>query len=128
MAKKYKQPQNVGSIVLDNFDYLKKLARTKSDKKRHSLLNKANRDQLLSLVEISANILSNFNLTPKQKKRLQPYAGLVRKLARVRSEKAARKIVRQTGRGAILPALLAPILIEAASHLISKFTRGNGST
>jgi hypothetical protein len=72
--------------------------------------------------------LSNFNLTPKQKKRLQPYAGLVRKLARVRSEKAARKIVRQTGRGAILPALLAPILIEAASHLISKFAGGNGST
>jgi hypothetical protein len=114
--------QAVGQRVVDNYGFLKSLARTKSTKKRSAMLQNATCDQLLALTEVSSNILAgNFCLTKKQKSRLSPYSNYIRKLARLRSESTARRfITNQTGGQAVLAALLGPILVEAAHHLISK--------
>jgi superfamily I DNA/RNA helicase len=119
MVKRMTQP--IGPLILKNYAFLKKLAKTKSNKKRKSLLDSANRDQLLALVEISSNLLSSFKLGKKQRNRLLPFAPTIRKLSRVRSERSARKLIQQTGTGVpLFAALLAPVIAEAASHLISK--------
>jgi hypothetical protein len=111
----------IGPLILKNYAFLKKLAKTKSNKKRKSLLDSANREQLLALVEVSSNLLSNFKLTKKQRDRLLPFAPTIRKFSRVRSERSARKLIQQTGTGVpLFAALLAPVIAEAASHLISK--------
>src|SRR6266576_1660781 len=104
----------IGPRIIDNFNFIKKLARTKSDKKRLHLLRNAKGEELLSLVEIAVNILStNFSLSNIQKRRLLPHSLYIRKLAKVRTEKGARKVV-QYGSGAFLLALLIPIIAEAA--------------
>jgi hypothetical protein len=92
------------------------------------LLQGATCAELLSLTEISSNILrGKFNLSSRQKKKILPHASYIRRLGALRSEKGARKFVKnQTGGQAVLGALLAPILIEAARHLISKVA-GDGS-
>jgi hypothetical protein len=118
-------PQHVGPLILKQFSFLKTLCKTKSDKKRCEMLHLASCEQLLSLVEVCHNIISsNFHLTSRQKKKLLPFANTVRELARARSEKRARAVIRhnQIGGGgpAILAAILSPILIEAAQHLIAK--------
>lgn len=119
--------QIIGERVLDNYDFLKKVARCRSEKKRMDLLHNATSNELLALIEISSNILKgNFCLTSKQKKRISPYASYLRELSRIRSEKGAKRFVRnQKGGQAVLGALLAPILVEAAHHLISKIA-GDG--
>jgi hypothetical protein len=116
--------QPIGQRVLDNYAFLKKLARTKSTKKRAHLLENATSDELLALTEVSSNILAgSFCLSKQQKGRLSPHSAYIRKLARLRSEKTARRFIKnQTGGQAILGALLGPILVEAAHHLISKLT------
>ncbi|KAL3106589.1 hypothetical protein niasHT_018231 [Heterodera trifolii] len=112
--------QNIGERVVHNYDYLKKLGKTTSEKKRRHLLNSAGCEELLTLVEICLNVLNgNFCLSSKQKQRLAPFAKDIRQLARVRSERGARKYVQQSG-GSLFAPLLAPILIEAARYLLSK--------
>jgi hypothetical protein len=111
--------QMVGERVVHNYDYLKKLGKTTSEKKRRHLLNSAGCEELLALVEICLNVLNgNFCLSSKQKQRLAPFAKDIRQLARVRSERGARKLVQQSG-GSLFAPLLAPILIEAARYLLS---------
>ena len=115
-----KKAQVIGPRVIDNLMYIKKLARTKSDKKRLDLLRNANTEELLSIVEIALNILSsNFLLSNIQKKKLLPHSNYIRKLAKVRSEKGARKVI-QYGGGAFLPALLIPVIAEAVRFLLTK--------
>jgi superfamily I DNA/RNA helicase len=127
MGRRKKERQNVGERIIKNFNFLKKIAKTHSTKKWKALINNANSDELLSLTEISSNILSGqFKLTQKQRQKLLPFANYIRKIARARSEKGARKIYsNQQGGQAVIGALLAPILVEAANHLITKIT-GNG--
>ncbi|KAL3068191.1 hypothetical protein niasHS_016437 [Heterodera schachtii] len=111
--------QTVGQRVLDNYEYLKSLGRTTSHKKRRHLLSTAGCEELLSLVEICLNLLNgSFCLTRKQKQKLLPFANTIRRLARVRSEQSARKLIlqqqpQQEG-GSLFAPLLAPILLEAA--------------
>jgi len=126
MARREVQP--IGQRVLDNYNFLKKLSKVRSEKKRTSLLSNASCDELLALIEISSNVLAGrFCLTQRQRKRIIPFANYLRRLARIRSERGARKFVKnQRGGQAVLGALLAPILVEAASHLISKLAGQNG--
>ena len=130
MAKQ-RHIQSIGPLILKNYSFLKNLCRTKSNKKRCGLLNNASREQLLSLVEVCSNILSdNFQLSKRQKARLIPHANTIRRLARARSERGAKKIIReQTGSGApaVFASLLAPVIVEAAQHLISKVFKGRKS-
>ncbi|KAL3105717.1 hypothetical protein niasHT_029002 [Heterodera trifolii] len=82
--------------VLDNYEYLKSLGRTTSHKKRRHLLSTAGCEELLTLVEICLNLLNgSFCLTRKQKQKLLPFANTIRRLARVRSEQSARKLILQ---------------------------------
>ncbi|KAL3069561.1 hypothetical protein niasHT_031509 [Heterodera trifolii] len=92
----YLLKQTVGQRVLDNYEYLKSLGRTTSHKKRRHLLSTAGCEELLTLVEICLNLLNgSFCLTRKQKQKLLPFANTIRRLARVRSEQSARKLILQ---------------------------------
>lgn len=106
--------------IVKNAEYLKKLAKTKSDKKKHALILEATPDQILAIVEITANILkSNFKLTEKQKRRLAKYAESYRAISRSRTERTARKRIQEGGQLAIA-ALLAPVLSTIAQSLLDK--------
>ena len=95
----YKFSQN----VVKNTDFLNRLARTKSNRIRHALILEATPDQILSIVEICANILgSHFILNKQQKNRLVKYADYYRSIARSKSEKTARQ--------KIYNGILAPVL------------------
>lgn len=124
-----KQTRIIGDRVLRNYEFLNKLARTRSKDVARELIDKATSDQLLAIVEICSHVLTDFVLTSKQKKKLIPYAPFVRKLRRVRSEKGAKRVIQQgsglvsrsqTGGFGFLPSLLIPVLVEAASSLLSK--------
>jgi len=120
MKSIHKKAQVIGPRILENYLFLRKLVKSKSDSKRLKALKNANRDELLALVEVCSNILSsNFNLTTRQKKKIVPFANYIRKLSRIRSESGARKIVVQTGTGLFLPSLLIPVIAEATRYLIS---------
>lgn len=112
--------QPLGERVMLHRDWLRQLARTRSAAKRLELLNAANTDQMLTLVEIAANIIaSHFRLAPRQHNRLQPYAAHVRRLGRTRTERGARRTVIQKGGNAFLPLLLGPVIAEVARHLLN---------
>jgi hypothetical protein len=106
--------------ITGNVHFLNRLAKTKSDKIRHTLLLKATPDQILSIVEICHNILkSNFVLTSKQRKRLAGFADFYRGIARSKTERTARQRIQEGGQLAIA-ALLAPVLSEIAQSLLEK--------
>lgn len=106
--------------IKENAEFLQKLASTKSDKKKNTIILSASTDQILSIVEICANILKfNFTLTKKQKRKLAKYADFYRSIARSKTEKGARNKI-QEGSGIALGAILIPILAELASHLVQR--------
>ena len=108
--------------IRENTAFLKRLASTKSDKKKNELIEKATADQILAIVEICANILSaNFKLNKRQRRRLAQYADFYRDIAASKSETSAR-IKLQKGSGLALGAILVPVLSVLAQHLLSKFT------
>ena len=112
--------QAIGQRILDHYTFLRKIAKSKSEDRRLSLIRNAKRDELLCLVEVAANVISSkFLLSKKQKLKLFPHAEYIRQLARVRYEIGARKVV-QKGNGIVLSSLLIPIIAEAASLLLSK--------
>jgi hypothetical protein len=106
--------KQIGQSVINNHLFLKKVSKSKSIRKLRRLLRLATNEELFSIVEIAFNILKgHFNLTNKQKQRLIPYANVVRKISRSRSHKGLKKVL-QSGEGlSFLPALLAPVIIEA---------------
>jgi hypothetical protein len=106
--------------ITDNAHFLNRLAKTKSDKVRHTLLLKATAEQILSIVEICHNILkANFVLTARQRKRLASFADFYRGIARSKTERTARHRIQEGGQLAIA-ALLAPVLSEIAGTLLNK--------
>lgn len=99
-------------IIKENEIFLRKLATTKSDKKRNILLENATPGEILTLLEMCINILrSRVKLTNCQRKKLAVHAEFLRKFSKCRTEKTARKII-QTGNGALFPALILPILAK----------------
>ena len=114
----FNQQSKISQLVCNNSNFIRTLARTKSQHKRRKLLKKACSEQLLTLAEICLNIVrSRFRLTTRQRKRLLPYADFVRKISRIKSERGARKEIVQKGSGlpGFFAALLAPILAQLAS-------------
>ena len=115
------QKINIGERIFANLAFLKKLCRSRSDKKKFNLIKNANFDELLSLVEICINILgNNFSLSERQKARLIPFANVIRNLSRKRSEKAVKELIIQNGSGGFLISLLTPIIVEAVRYLATK--------
>jgi hypothetical protein len=114
--------------VLSNTDFLGKLARSRSINKKHALILQASPDQILSIVEICANILAtNFVLNDKQRKKLVKYAEIYRSIARTKKEHTARnKIVKsfnQQGGQLAIAAILAPVLSAIAQNLLEQVIR-----
>jgi hypothetical protein len=113
---------NYSPYIKENFEFLQKLAKTSSDKKRSALLLTASAEQILAIVEICVNILKhNFVLNRKQKRKLVQFADTYRAIARSRTEATARKRIQEGGNPA-LAAILIPILGALAEHLIKKVT------
>lgn len=118
ILNKMTPPCKVGSCVYRNYSFLSKLAKTKSLKKKKHLLKNASVDELASIVEIANNIVkAKFNLKPKYKTKLVPYAAPIRNLARKRSIIPVKRIL-QEGNGFPLAQLLIPVLLEAGRKLI----------
>ena len=111
---------NYSPYIKNNLQFFQQLSKTKSDKKKNILILNATADQILSIVEICANILRfNYILTKRQKKRLAKYADYYRAISRSRTEKTARKRIQQ-GTGIALGTLLVPILGSLSEILINK--------
>ena len=109
----------VGPRIIRNIQFLKRLGRCTSVRKRTRLVRNASEDELLALVEISLNILKgNFSLTQRQTNKLLSYADEVRKLSRSRSPRKAQEIV-QKGGNMFLASLIAPVLLEAGRYLLN---------
>ena len=107
----------IGERVLRHYDFLRRLARTTSEKKRTQMLHSATEEELLSLVEIALNVLkSHFFISHKQKEKLVPHATAVRKLGSARTAKGARKAL-LIGNGAAVSPLLTPVLAVAGRAL-----------
>jgi hypothetical protein len=114
-----RQRVTIGPRILEHYKFLRQIAKSKVANKRIQYLKNATKDQLLALVEIASNILSpNFKLTKRNIDRLTPHAAYIRRLSRVRSERAARKLT-QFGNGFALPALLIPIIAEVGRFILS---------
>ncbi|KAL7078981.1 hypothetical protein ACQ4LE_001260 [Meloidogyne hapla] len=114
---------NYSPYVKENFEFLQRLAKTSSDKKKNALILSASADQILAIVEICANILkNNFTLNRRQRKKLARSADFYRSIARTRSENSAR-IRLQQGGSAALAAILVPVLGALAEHIIHKISQ-----
>lgn len=112
--------QTVVDRMGGHYDFLKKLSKTSSERKRTRMVRHASDAQLLALVEIALNLLrSNFSLTNRQKSKIVPFADDVRKLSRSRAPHSARQIL-QKGGGPMIAALLTPIIVELGRYLLSK--------
>lgn len=99
-------------IIKENEIFLRKLATTKSDKKRKNILENATSGEILVLLEMCINVLrARVKLTNCQKRKLAVHAEFLRKFSKCRTEKSARKII-QTGNGILFPTLILPILAK----------------
>ena len=131
----------IGDRVRKNFDFLYRICFTRSPGPRWKLVSEASPEQLLAIVDVCYNILrGNMHLQPNHAKRLEQYMDHMRKLARVRSENSALKVIqkgeglagkslrttnrpvvisKQRGRG-FLPALLVPVLMDVLADVAAK--------
>lgn len=108
----------VGNCVLRNYSFLKKLAKTTSEKKRRELIRNASPAELGSIVEIAYNIVkSQFKLTPAKKQKLLPYATPIRQLSNARTANTAKRVL-QDGNGFPLASLLLPVLLAVGETLL----------
>jgi len=112
---------NYSDYLKNNCEFLQKLAKTRSDRKKQKYISLADRDKLLAIVEICTNILkANFPLKQSQRKKLSRNADYYRKISRVRTEKSARHRIQTGGSAIALAAILAPVLGSLAQHLLDK--------
>lgn len=110
----------VGPRFHRNLNFAKALLREKSDATRHKMIENATDDEVYALMDANYNILKfNFPLRSHQRRKLSNYAKTLRQLARRKSAKSGRKLL-QTGNGIMFAALLAPVVAEIASSLISR--------
>lgn len=114
-------PYDFPSYISDNNDFLKKLSKTKSEKRKNKFISKASKDQILTLVEIIANILKgNFPLKKNKRVKLSKSADYYRSVSRSRSERTARKRLQTGGQIGALAAILSPVIGAIAQHFLDK--------
>ena len=114
----------IGDKVLENYNFLYRLAKTRSEARRFDLLQNATPIELLTLVEIAKNYKhAGYRLPKRAFIRLAPYADCVRKLSRTRSERSAKRVIVQKGGGGFLASLIIPLLAEAAQQLILRISK-----
>ena len=113
-------------LVQDNAKFLYTLSAARSPNRRISLIQTANTEELLALVEIALNVLkSRIPVRAQQKERLKAQAASIRHLSRTRNSDFARKILlsserdNQQGKGPIGAAiLLANIIVPFLKELL----------
>ena len=112
--------QTIGKNIFEVTNFLNKLSKTKSIRKRFNLIKLATDQELSAIIEIAFNILKKrFNLSKSQHTKLIPHVQALRRIGRTRSKRGIKKVF-QSGEGlAIIPALIAPILIELTRHVIN---------
>ena len=130
----------VGDRVIRNFRFLYVLCKTRSQKKRWEIVQNATRDELGAIVDVCKNVFTqNFKLTKTQLNRLEKHMANIKKASKSQSSEAARAIIQRgegvllnpkakrqrdrlkvVQRGGALPALLIPVLIEAAATIAEK--------
>lgn|SRR4051794_11068491 len=111
---------NYSPYITENIYFLKKLASTKSDKKKNVLLLNSSVDQILAVIEIIANVLKfNFPLNLRQRRKLSKFADFYRSLARVKTERTARKRL-QEGGAIPIAAILVPILAAIGHEVLER--------
>ena len=100
-------------LVQDNAKFLHTLSSARSPNRRISLIQTANTEELLALVEIFLNVLkSRIPVRSQQKERLKAQATSIRNLSRTRNSDSAPKILlsserdNQQGKGPIGAAIL----------------------
>jgi hypothetical protein len=116
----------IGPLIYGNYEFLSSVARSRSATRRQSLLNQASGTQILSIVEVAHNLLAldrksgkpNFYLTKRQREKLIPEATIIRKIARSRSERGARRLIQRGAGVGVIASLLIPVLTEVARSLI----------
>ena len=110
----------IGQNICNNIKFLKKISKSKSERNRRRLLKTATNNELLSIIESALNIVKGrFNITSRQRTRIDPYKDFVRKLARIRSERTARRLVQKGSGIGAFAAILTPIIIEALRQIRS---------
>jgi len=106
----------VGSTILRNQNFLRRLAITTSDKIRKKLILGASADQLLAVVEICVNITKDrFRPRENHRKKLIEVAPYIRKIARARSPSTARRLI-AIGTKSIFRSLMLPVLAAAGRY------------
>ena len=119
----------VSPLVHSKLDFLKKISKTLSSKKQKVIIQSADTEELLALVEISLNILRNrVPLRKSHFKKLASQADQIRRLSRARTPSTARRILLenssrlQNGRG--IPAF-APILAGILIPIITDYLKSS---
>jgi hypothetical protein len=94
-VQKHRPRLTLGNSVTENAKFIKGLARTKSSSYRKQIIQCASTDQLLALVETALNVIKSNRpfWTRRQRDKLCVHAHLIRKLARTRTPKSARRIL-----------------------------------
>ena len=111
----------IGENICNNFYFLKKLSKSKSELKRRRILRAATNSELLAIVESALNIVKGrFNISARQKSRIDPYKNYIRTLARIRSERGARRLVQKGNGIGAFAAFLTPVILEAIRHFKRK--------
>lgn len=95
---------------------------TAKPKLRKSILENADTQLIKTLIECVHNTLNgNVNLSKTDLKKLRRFKAVLRKILDSRCKlEQKRKLIIQSGRGAFLPILLAPIVSAAISHFLKK--------
>ena len=118
---------NTSELITTNAKFVKTLATARSRERRKHLIRNASTSQILALVEIALNLLQGrVPIRASHKQRLGPHATTIRRLSRVRSDRAARKVLlrseqqqpHQQGSGpfavaSLISRILVPFLIDA---------------
>ena len=100
-----------------NFQFLRKCARTRCRKKLNKLIKAAKPEQIRTLSESAKNLLiGNLPMTDAQKRKLSPFKNQIKYLALKRNSISRKKQMLQRGGGHFL----IPALASLATTLLSK--------
>jgi hypothetical protein len=109
------------SYIVENKEFLNKLAKTKSHKKFINLIKNANNEQLLAIVDICHNIVKgNLKLKNIKRKKLSQSKNYYRAVSRSRSAKTAQHRIQTGGNPGLIAAIIAPVLGALAQNLLDK--------
>lgn len=105
--------------ILNNYGYLKRLAKTRTKQQRTKILRDGGADLTKCICECVLNVMKeNVPLNKEQVNRLRAHQNSLRQIANTKTSlKAKRNIINQ--QGGFLAPILIPVLSSLASSLLS---------